>query len=156
MDISSKYLEQLNRVQRWYQRFSTINEERQHNLISDNYQDEVYAFFLNCYHLKDWIINDKSTGIDKDTMESFINNNQDLKLCADICNSIKHLKLKRPRSSQNPEFGKRKFYVKLGGLETTISVKYTIDTSTGPIDAFELATRCQQAWEGFLQSNINV
>lgn len=155
MDSSSKYLEQFDRVKRWYQRFLTINEGRQHNLPSDNYQDEVYAFFLNCYHLKDWIKNDESIRVAEAEVEDFINNNNDLKLCGDICNNNKHLTLDSPRSGQDPRFGQRKFYVQVGGPETTISVRYTIDTSSGPVDAFELATRCLQAWENFIQSNIN-
>jgi hypothetical protein len=160
MDNSSKYLEQFDRVKRWYQRFVIINEGRQHNLPSDNYQDEVYAFFLNCYHLKDWIKNDESVGAAaKDKVEEFINNNKELSLCADICNSIKHLKLdenKKPRSGQDPRFGQRNFHLQVGGPETTISVRYTIDTSSGPVDAFELATKCLKAWETFIQSNINI
>ena len=156
MDSSSKYLEQFDRVKRWYQRFLTINEGRQHNLPSDNYQDEVYAFFVNCFHLKDWIKNDESAGTAADKVEEFVKNNKELNLCRDICHGIKHLKLTVPRSGQDPRFGQRKFKVGLGGPEATISVRYTIDTSSGPVDAFELATRCLQAWENFIQSNINV
>lgn len=155
MSSSSKYLEQFDRVKRWYQRFVTIDEGRQHNLPSDNYQDEVYAFFVNCYHLKDWIKNDESVGATAAKVEDFIKNNKELNLCRDICHGIKHLKLTKPRSGQDPRFGQRKFNVRLGGPETTISVRYTIDTSSGPVDAFELATKCLKAWENFILSNIN-
>lgn len=157
MDSSSKYLEEFNRVKRWYKRLVETNEGRQHKMPSDNYQDEVHAFFLNCYHLKDWIKNDESVGsAAKDKVEEFINNSKELSICADICNSIKHLKLTSTRSDQDPQFGQRKFHLHLGGPPTTISAKYTIDTSSGPVDAFELATECLQAWEKFIQSNINV
>jgi hypothetical protein len=155
MDSSSKYLEQFDRVKRWYQRFVTIDEGRQHNLPSDNYQDEAYAFFLNCYHLKDWIKNDESVGAAAYKVEDFIKNNKELNLCRDICNGIKHLKLTKPRSGQDPRFGQRKFHLQVGGTETTISVRYTIDASSGPVDAFELATKCLKAWENFILSNIN-
>lgn len=125
---------------------------------SDNYQDEVYAFFLNCYHLKDWIKNDENVEITEKEkkVEEFITNTEELSLCADICNSIKHLNLTVPRSGQDPKFGQRKFNLRVGSPPTTISAKYTIDTSSGPVDAFELATKCLQAWEKFIQSNINV
>ncbi len=156
MGSSSKYLEQYERVQRWYQRFVTINEGRLHNLPSDNYQDEVYTFFLNCYQLKEWIKNDKSVGAAAAKVEGFININEELKICADICNGIKHLELTSPRSDQDPKFGQKKYSLRVGKSPTTISVKYTIDTSSGPIDAFELATKCLQAWESFIQSNIKV
>ena len=155
MDSSSKYLEQFDRVKRWYQRFVTIDEGRQHNLPSDNYQDEVYAFFLNCYHLKDWIKYDESVGAAAAKVEGFINNNEEMKLCADICNGVKHLKVTKPRSNKDPRFGKRKFNLAVGGTETTIGVKYSIDTSNGPVDAYELATKCLRAWENFIVSNID-
>ncbi len=155
MSSSSKYLEQFERVKRWYNRLVKIDQGRQHDLPSDCYQDEVYAFFLNCYHLKDWIKNDKSVGAAAEKVEQFIDNNKELSLCADICNGIKHLRLTRTRSRQDPRFGKRNFNLGLGGPETTISVKYSIDTLSGLVDAFELATKCLQAWEKFIVSNIN-
>lgn len=30
---------------------------------SEHYDDEVFAFFLYCYHLKDWIKNDTAAGL---------------------------------------------------------------------------------------------
>jgi len=155
MNSSSKYLEQFNRVKRWYERFAIIDGGRQHDQPSDNYQDEVYAFFVNCFHLKDWIKNDESVEVEAKEIEEFVKNNKELNLCRDICHGIKHLKLTTPRSGQDPKFGLREFNLRLGKSPTTISVKYTIDTSSGPIDAFELATKCLQAWESFIQSNIN-
>lgn len=155
MDSSSKYLQQFDRVKRWYQRLVLTDPGRPHNLPSDYYQDEVYAFFLSCYHLKDWIKNDESVGATAEKVEEFINNNEELRLCADICNGIKHLRLTSTRSGQAPRFGPQKFSLQVGGPETTISVKYSIDTSGGPVDAFELATKCLQAWENFIRSNIS-
>lgn len=154
MSSSSKYLEQFERVKRWYERFRKIDEGRQHDLSSDCYQDEVYAFFLNCYHLKDWIKNDATVNLPKKKVEDFINQNDCMKICADICNGLKHLRLTSPRSSQEPRFGKRKFELELGKSEPVISVKYSIDTSSEPVDAFELATKCLQAWGKFIESNI--
>jgi hypothetical protein len=138
-------------VKRWYERFASINQGIIHTCSSDCYQDEVYAFFLNCYHLKDWIKNDANAGAAANDVERFVDTNDDLKLCADICNGLKHLRLTSPRSGRDPRFGKRKFDVTIGGHETTISIKYTIDTSSGPIDAFGLATRCFQAWKDFIE-----
>jgi len=57
---SRKWFEQFRRVKRWYTRFKSIDEGRPDTLTLDGYLDEVYAFFQNCYHLKDWIKNDAS------------------------------------------------------------------------------------------------
>lgn len=154
MASSGKYLEQFERVKRWYNRFAEINKERPHERSSDYYQDEVHAFFLNCYHLKDWIKNDSSVEASaRSKVEEFINESGELSLCADICNANKHLKLTSHRSKEHPRFGVRKFKVALP--EKTISVEYTIDTDSGPRDALEPATECVQAWEDFIKSNIN-
>ena len=155
MGSSSKWQEQWDRVERWYQRFTMIDQGREHNLSSDYYQDEVYAFFINCYHLKDWIKNDSSVGSAGANVEDFINRNNQLSLCADICNGIKHLTLlkERERSHQGPQFGCRVFKLQVGG-SPIISAKYTVDTSAGPADAFDLATKCLEAWKQFILSNI--
>jgi len=143
-----QYMEQLERVRRWYQQFQEIAQGRSHNRPSDFYEDIVYSFFMNCYHLKDWIKNDSASGPLSARVEGFISSTPEMAICADICNGLKHLALKnKPRSGQNPRFGKRLFKVGVGTQPTTIAVEYTIDTSSGPIDAFDLATRCLQAWE---------
>lgn len=53
-----KYEEQFERVKRWYERFRRINEGTSHEKNTEYYHDEVYAFFVNCFHVKDWILND--------------------------------------------------------------------------------------------------
>jgi hypothetical protein len=155
MTNATAYREQYDRLKRWYDRFIAINEGRLHDTPSDNYLDEIYAFFLNCYHLKDWIRNDSTVPTDiQQLVEPYINSNRSLKLCADICNSLKHLRLTSSRSGENPTFGKKQFALNLGaGLPTTISLKYEVDTNNGPIDAFSLATDCITAWNTFLQAN---
>lgn len=149
------YREQYDRVKRWYERCAAINQGRVHEAASDNYVDEIYAFFLNCYHLKDWIIADPAALPTNQRVENYINSSTPLKLCADICNSLKHLRLTHPpRSGENPVFGKKHFAVQLGpGDPTRISLKYEIDTKSGPVDAFELATECVAAWNAFLSTN---
>ncbi len=147
------YREQYDRMKRWYNRFVEIDQGRLHSVPSDYYLDEIYAFFLNCYHLKDWIKNDSTvSAAAQQAIEGFINSNRSLRLCADICNSLKHLRLGPCRSSENPTFGKKHFALSAGSGPTIISLKYEIDTTTGPEDAFQLATECVAAWDTFLKS----
>lgn len=160
MTNTAPYREQYDRMKRWYERFSAINQGRLHDTPSDNYLDEIYAFFQNCYHLKDWIKNDGTVAahiqqsIESYINETYINSEQPLKLCADICNSLKHLRLDSSRSGESPAFGRKQFAVGLGpGLPTTISLRYEVDTSSGSLDAFSLATDCVTAWDNFLRTN---
>jgi hypothetical protein len=149
------YREQYDRVKRWYARFDAIDKGRPHDVSSDNYVDEIYAFFLNCYHLKDWIKHDGAVpAAVQQALEGYVSSNRSLCLCADICNSLKHLRLtRREKSGESPTFGAKRFALSLGSEQPTISLKYEVDTAKGPEDAFHLATECMTAWDGFLATN---
>lgn len=157
--MAAAFREQYDRMRRWYQRFVSLNQGRPHDVSSNNYVDDIYAFFMNCYHLKDWIINDDTVANSvRKAVEPYIDSNRWLKLCADICNSLKHLRLtprrkprRKPRSGESPAFGKKEFNLDLE--TTTINLKYEVKTTAGPIDAFQLATECVDAWDAFLSDN---
>lgn len=174
MQSQSKCSEQLARAQRWYVRFAEINSGRVHDRSSEYYTDDVYAFFVACYHVKDWIKNDDQLALPnkRQIVESYVEGSDDLKLCADICNGIKHLKLidrtgtPNPRTGKQPEFIKGEYGLHIGGsltfgsspapeIPTTLSVRYTIDTAAGPLDAFGIATRCIEAWKQFFSTDLS-
>jgi len=150
--MENKYVEQYKRVQRWFKRFKEINNGRLHDRDTDFYEDDMYAFFMNCYHLKDWIKNDPTSESLANKVEGFINNTPSLKLCADICNGLKHLRRNRPtRSEENLRFGPRLFKVGVGTRPTTIAIEYVVETSSGPIKAFDIAEECLNVWRQFLE-----
>src|SRR3990170_1608469 len=108
--MTAPYREQYDRMKRWYGRFVALDQGRPHDVPSDNYLDEIYAFFMNCYHLKDWIKDDGTVPpAAQQAVEPYINSSRPLKLCADICNSLKHLRLISNRSGESPAFGKKHF-----------------------------------------------
>lgn len=151
------YTDQFERVKRYFYRFKEINNGKVHDQESQSYDDDIYAFFQNCYHLKDWIKNDPACSNWSD-VENFISQNTDLSICADLCNALKHLTLTRSRSNKNPIFdgGNIKLNITDGiGIkeEVAISITYKISTSSGEIDAFELAGRCMSTWEKFIKDN---
>jgi hypothetical protein len=163
--MAGGYLEQYDRMHRWYAKFGDLHEGRRHDVMSENYLDEVYAFFMSCFHLKDWIKNDHTVSgtipsIGQEVEEYIYGDrilktggNDHLKLCGDLCNSLKHME-NRNRSRENPIFGSKQYGLQLGGEETIIKLeKFSIERDTkGPIDAFELATECLKAWDTFLSS----
>jgi hypothetical protein len=152
--MAATYREQYDRMRRWYNRWVALDEGKVHEIPSDNYVDDIYAFFLNCYHLKDWIKDDGTVATNiQEAVETHINSNRALKLCADICNSLKHLHLKSSRSGETLAFGRKQFGLDVGAAPTIIKLKYEVNTSTGPIDAFQLATDCIGAWDAFLNAN---
>ncbi len=152
--MSTTYVKQYERVKRWYDRFSALNNGRTHDSFSENYVDDIYAFFQNSYHLKDWIKNDSAVPVAiQNAVEPYITSTRCLRLCADICNSSKHLSLTNPRSNEAPAFGAKHYGLNLGAGSQKIQLKWEVDTSNGPIDAFQLARECIDAWEVFLTSN---
>ena len=160
--MTAKYVEQLERTKRYLKRFSDINTGINHTQASPNYDDDVYAFFQNCYHLKDWIRNDPCCSKWSSDVEEFINSNNDLRLCADLCNGLKHLKrTKGSRSIENPQFSGRKISLNISEgysepTEVSIAISYSIATKSGDIDAFDLGSRCVRAWENYIVSQRRV
>ena len=148
-----RFSEQLARLRRSYKRLKDINNGRTHSEASDHYTDDMYAFFMNCHHMKDWLINDVAFPASSRDVEDYVNQNRPLRLAADICNAHKHLSLNQgSRSSEYPTLGQRVNQLFLGGDTHVIKVKFAIDTQSGPVDAFDLATECLQLWEQFIAS----
>jgi len=110
-----KYLEQFDRVKRYYQRLQEIGSGRVHDRASDFYDDDFLAYFMNCYHLKDWIKNDDSLPEEiKSDVEKFIKDHQCFLYCADIANGAKHLKLDgRRRIKEDIKKGTRNIIIQL-------------------------------------------
>ena len=84
------YMEQLNRVRRMLERIN-----RNQNRSADDYGDDVWSFFQNCWHLKDWIKNDPHIPI-HGSIEDLVKTSPPLMICADLANGTKHLKFDRP------------------------------------------------------------
>ena len=154
--MADKYLEQYERMQRSYDTFREINS-RLADKVSSDYEDDVFAFFMHCYHLKDWIKNDPSLkarmpNIGTD-VEQFINESERLSLCADVCNSLKRLELDRSHTSEPRIFGRKRYHSQLNiGSRSSIGLQWLVDRNNEPpIDAFELATECSAEWDKFLQ-----
>ena len=150
------WLDQWHRVRRWFDRFTETNSGRSHTKDSDNYQDEVYAFFQNCYHLKDWLINDPVTSALVSDVETMISHSSDLRLCADLCNGSKHLLLTRSRASPDTKIGNRRFSMNLSGgtgdeEPPTVSVQYVVESAGSTFDAYAIAQACMSDWETYLR-----
>ena len=50
-----EYMDQLNRVRRMLDRINRQDRE------PIEYGDDIWSFFQNCWHLKDWVKNDPSS-----------------------------------------------------------------------------------------------
>jgi len=171
-DKRKKYLEQWERLKRWYVRIKKI-QQGQHS-GSDDYQlDEAYAFFLNCFHLKDWIITavpeakeDTENLFDKsDGRECF-------RVCADLANANKHVEASKTTridpdtniKRQHVAIQLRKLlaYSVIGedkdkslsneGLPPLTKYKWEIEAKDQYYEVYQLIDKCMEEWEKFLRN----
>jgi len=144
------YLEQFERVNRWYLKFKEINDGISQRYHSNYYKDVVYAFFQNCYHLKDWVKNDEHVNKElRNKAECFVNNSTALKICGDICNGSKHSKITdgKEKIDKDTKISRTNHILVVG---STYSAKYKIISENNEYDAFDLATQCITEWKEFL------
>ena len=80
------YGSQFDRVKRFLKRL----ESRHRSHVE--YEDDILAFFLNCWHLKDWVKKDAHFPSDKrDAVLKLVHSNPTLMICRDLANGTKHL-----------------------------------------------------------------
>lgn len=142
--------------------------------------DAARAFFLQCYHLKDWLKKDPRIKRPQD-VEDVITNSAALSLAADLCNSLKHAGLDKPprsgmsldrinmayslqvpssgaagqiRMARNPSDGDT-VALSRGGVadlkgRAVATARVVLTIGGTNHDALEVATRCVSEWDSFL------
>ena len=147
--FNKHWVDQYYRMKRWY---NLLEKTHKSNQVDDgqtiNYMDIVYAFFQNCYHLKDWIKNDNLKT--NDEVERFINENDCMKICADLCNGSKHYTFNKPLRSGSdiviePTFRpiEKRIIPELGCIFSIDGFEY---------DPLSLGTECIKKWDEFLET----
>jgi len=132
---------------RWYERFEQI-----HNGFDkrgfENKKDDILAFFMNCFHLKDWIRYD--TDIPYQEVENFVNENDCLKYCADIANGSKHLSLSRRRKTSESDILRTAVIIDKE-KQQAIPLLIIWDSQGNIKDTFEIATEAVEKWREFFR-----
>ena len=92
------YRHQLDRARRILERvepMSMTEWDAAADGVADDveFQDMMWAFFQNCWHVKDWLRNDPSVpaAVKKSAIELLHNEAGPLKICHELCNGTKHL-----------------------------------------------------------------
>lgn len=102
------YLQQMARAYRFLDRYKAIGNisiESEPERMND-LEDFLWAFFQNCWHIKDWIRNDES--LPKTVREAVwedVNCNKALLVVADLANGIKHFSRDAARERVGADFG---------------------------------------------------
>jgi hypothetical protein len=165
--LSLAITDQHERVLRFYSRITRENK------TEPDYLDDLWSFFQNCWHLKDWIKNDPNilatmaecpsckknqkilVGRTK-CLECEVNDCKYLPICADLANGSKHLRLNTPRTDARM----------IGKIEVRIADSICTDTPNGSTTytyfvfsnnmpsmmALDLAGNSIQEWNTLLKS----
>jgi len=161
VEISKSWEQQLERTKRNYERAKSscteyINSTGDGNWnVDDECLDQIYNLFMNCYHIKDWLINDQEFPADSKQVEEYINEKRELKLCADLCNGHKHFVLSKPRSHEYPNVHKETSTVQLKASSIEKNTGYIVATNSGHEDALALAHKCLILWEQYIKSKVD-
>jgi hypothetical protein len=139
------YRDQLDIVRRYLDR--VLTQGRKYPYVID-YQDDVWSFFQNCWHLKDWVKNDPLVPQEvKDRVVAAAeSSNGILAVANDMANVAKHLKLHDPEANAAHAFTR----IAASGPESLIECMIEVDGRRRP--ASEVAQECVVEWEKILQA----
>src|SRR5713101_4770543 len=148
--LATSWQDHRNRVGRWHKRLSTIGRGVPPAMSKDEALDDVFAFFMNCYHLRDWVI---GSGFKAEAdVDAYIRGNDDLALCRDICTGLKHFRAEPKRALFDSSWSTATVTVAAfpERREPIAGEYWVITTDRGRVDMFDLADRCVAAWDSFL------
>jgi hypothetical protein len=141
------YRHQLDRARRFLDRVQNKPDWASWNEVE--FQDMMWAFFQNCWHVKDWLKNDKavSDAVSAAAIDLAHNQSPKLRLCQQLCNGMKHL---GPRQS---EASHHHIEASIASGWGVTNMDCIIDDGSGNlISGMELAQECIAEWERILQS----
>jgi len=139
------------------------------NSSRDDVWDAYLHFFLDAYHLKDYIQHDKTLGISNSEINSFIDNNKDMKLLQSLVTEFKHLTADddnisydikglewddgSPKPSPEIDYEKRSFLLAEDGkyLLCENGKKIRLETDTEKMHTRDLAVNVLAAWNAFFK-----
>jgi hypothetical protein len=133
---------QWQRVEIGLQHLVAIYEGRQHDSADASY--DVYAFFLNCHHLRDWLAADKASGMSRRKATKVIMRSPYLRACADLADRTKHVEVTRYRIASDTSPTPQDVNVHTG---TGVPHRWEIAAGDATYDALDLAANCVAEWE---------
>jgi hypothetical protein len=146
------YLQQLARAWRFLQRYRDSSThkpgERRHSYYDSD--DNLWAFFQNCWHVKEWLKHDTSVEDEpkKGALEA-VRASPILALVRDLANGSKHLEL-HSRTTEATDSGMRIEDHQDGSTSFVHLIKVANETS---VTADELAVQALVEWRRILKAN---
>jgi len=111
------------------------------------YNDDLQHYFQDCWHLKDWIMNDPSAGV-SGTIEQEVEAHRALLVVADLANASKHLVRRWHRVGA---YVTRTDVTVHLGQNKPVDVDYTVVLTDGTtLSAQDLVHEAFAAWQAVL------
>ncbi len=145
--------DQWDRVRLGLDRVEAVSEGRPEPEGTAGASYDVFAFFINCYHLMDWIENDAELprSVSRKA-RPYVRASNDLKTCADLANRSKHSALRKKVWTGDPSTGpSRKDVAIMMGQKTVVRHRFWVSSGGTERDALELAHACVAEWRTFLE-----
>lgn len=146
---------QMERMHRWHDRV-----QRACAAGSPDVEDFVFAFFQNCFTLREWV--EKTSPLSKTDLDTFMESTPEMRICRDICNGTKHYSISRPSidaqfsilREYNPyEPSRYRLFILLEDMDHVVKGKHD-KYNIVKYDMVELAINCLRAWDVFLAPHI--
>src|SRR5439155_5837694 len=148
----------LTGMRRWRQQYDRMKRGRQRPRatvrVDKQTEDDYYAFFVWCYHLKDWLKNDDTVPpAVRDAIEPFVCGNRFLEVCGDLANGVKHLRRDERMARVDPD-------AKLSAVQGAFQAdafqnddRIVVVLEGTCHDVSEVADGCVAAWDNFLRTH---
>ena len=143
------YEDQFNRVKRFLLKIDPPSKNHGNAI---EYEDNLWSFFQNAWHLKDWIKNDDS--IEPIDIETIVTNYSCLMICSDLANRTKHLKL-RHHIRVDAKFSGNDVTISINETGHTAFLNYRIiDMHGKEYNAIDLAKEILNAWSEIIDLHV--
>ena len=143
--------EQYDRMKRWQQRLWLDP------ILHDEHAvDSFYSFAQACYHLVDWLENDRSQHVRRAQAEEYVDRSPVLAFCRDICNGSKHARLEAKKVQVTIRKEISSYSIENDSGQTTEhtveQTKLFVGYDDQLIDVEMFAGFCVEEWDRFLLS----
>jgi len=133
---------QLERVRRWQIRLHAA-------LAVEDAEDYLIAFFQSCHHLRDWVLLENA--MPQSEVDNLFNTCTELRICGDICNATKHLKLTAPKQPREFSLGRAYRDPGTGWFGPGQSETFTVVSDGQSYEIPPLADTCVDIWVAALR-----
>jgi hypothetical protein len=144
------YLDQLNRARRFLKRMKDANRS------GEEFQDMAWAFYQNCWHVTDWLVNDLRLGdrTHRKRFKDLAKASIPLTICRALCDGTKHKNFDLNNKGAPSHYIAYTMHLSPLGAsgEKPNEIDFVIHNAVGFASGTKLADECIAEWERILKS----